>query len=81
MTAAQRPVKLQANVAGAWKDVLLFDAGNDHAAANVQAGVAQLYEAAPGTSWRITTRDRVPVVLRHLGRNTYGLWVDRSYND
>lgn len=80
MTADKRPVQLQANVAGAWKTVLIFDAGDDHAATNVQVGVAQLYEAAPGTSWRIATRDRIPVVLRHLGRNTYGLWVDRPHD-
>ena len=80
MTTTERPVQLQANLAGAWKTVLHFDGGDDTATTNVQAGVAQIYEAAPGTSWRITTRDRLPVVLRHLGRNTYGLWVDRALN-
>jgi hypothetical protein len=72
-----RPVQLQANVAGAWKTVLRFDAGNDADVEKVQLSVGQLFEVDGGVSWRIVTTDRVPLVLRHLGRNTYGLWIDR----
>lgn len=73
-----RPVQLQVNLAGSWKTVLHFDAGDAAACAGVQLGTSLLFEAAPGTSWRIATRERLPLVLRHLGKNTYGLWIDRD---
>ena len=76
---APRPVQLQANLAGAWKTVLYFDAGDDAAAENVQHGVVMLNEAAPDTAWRITTRGALPEVLRHLGKNTYGIWMDKNH--
>lgn len=72
-----RPVQLQVNTAGAWKTVLQFDAGDDAVADKVQQGALLLHEAT-GSNWRIATRDRLPVVLRHLGRNTYGMWLDRT---
>ena len=74
------PVQLQANLAGAWKTVLHFDAGDDSASLQVQRGAQMLHEASPGTSWRIATRDAQPLVLRHMGKNTYGLWVDRAHD-
>ena len=77
-TPTARPVQLQANVAGAWKTVLYFDAGDDAAAEKVQQGVVMLNEAAPDTAWRITTRGALPEVLRHLGKNTYGIWMDKK---
>ena len=75
---APRPVQLQANLAGAWKTVLYLDEGDDAAAENVQHGVVMLNEAAPDTAWRITTRGALPEVLRHLGKNTYGIWMDKK---
>ena len=72
----ERPVQLQVNLKGAWKTVLQFDAGDTEAAERVQTGVVMLYEAAPVTSWRITTTASLPMVLRHLGKNTYGVWVN-----
>ena len=72
---ATRPVQLQVNLAGAWKTVLHFDAGNVTAAEQVQQGALMLHEAAPNTSFRISTRDRLPVVLRHLSKGTYGMWM------
>ena len=75
---APRPVQLQANLAGAWKTVLYFDAGDDAAAENVQHGVVMLNEAAPDTAWRITTRGALPEVLRHKNKNTYGIWMDKK---
>lgn len=80
MSEAARPVQLQANVAGAWKTVLYFDAADAVAAEQVQRGVQVLHEASPATSWRIATKGSLPVVLRHLGQNTYGLWVGRKEN-
>lgn len=77
MTTTAHPAQLQVNTAGAWKTVLHFDAGDDAAAEKVQQGALLLHEAAPGSSWRIATREHLPVVLRHLGRNTYGIWIDR----
>lgn len=79
MTAAARPVQLQVNTAGAWKTVVLFDAGDDVAAEKVQQG-AQLLHEATGSNWRIATRDRLPLVLRHMGKNTFGLWIDRTHD-
>ena len=75
---APRPVQLQANLAGAWKTVLYFDAGDDAAAENVQHGVVMLNEAAPDTAWRITTRGSLPEVLRYLAKGTYGIWMDKK---
>ncbi|MBV5296304.1 MAG: hypothetical protein JZU58_28525 [Curvibacter lanceolatus] len=74
-TSTERPAQLQANVAGAWKTVLTFDAGDDAAGDKIQQGALLLHEASPSTSYRITTRDRYPVVLCHLGKNTYGIWM------
>lgn len=71
-----RPVQLQVNLAGAWKTVLHFDAGNDTAASQVQQGALMLYEAAPNCSFRIATHDRHQTVLRHMGKSTYGIWID-----
>ena len=74
-----KPVQLQANLAGAWKTVLYFDAGDDAAAEKVQQGVVMLNEAAPDTAWRITTRGSLPEVLRHLSKGTYGIWMDKKH--
>lgn len=71
-----RPVQLQVNLAGAWKTVLHFDAGDAIAADQVQQGALMLHEAAPITSFRIATRDSHPTVLRHMGKSTYGIWMD-----
>ena len=78
-TSTPRPVQLQANLAGAWKTVLYFDAGDDAAAEKVQQGVVMLNEAAPDTAWRITTPGSLPEVLRHLGKNTYSIWMDKTH--
>lgn len=73
MTA--RPAQLQANLAGAWKTILTFDAGDDAAGDKVQQGALLLHEASPATSYRITTRDRRPVVLLYMGKSTHGIWM------
>lgn len=73
-----RPVQLQANSAGAWKTVLQFDASNDAATAQIQQAVSMLHEAAPSTSWQIATMGRPPMVLRYLGKSSYGIWMDRK---
>lgn len=77
-TPTAKPVQLQANLAGAWKTVLYFDAGDDAAAEKVQQGVVLLNEAAPDTAWRITTRGALPEVLRYLAKGTYGIWMDKK---
>lgn len=71
-----RPVQLQVNLAGAWKTVLHFDAGDAVAAERVQQGALMLHEAIPNASFRIATRDGHQTVLRHMGRSTYGIWMD-----
>lgn len=35
-----------------------------------------LHESAPNVSFRIATRDSYPTVLRHMGKSTYGIWMD-----
>lgn len=76
--APARPVQLQVNNSGAWKTVLRFDAGDDAAGHQVQQAVQMLHQADPGPGWRIATRERLPVVLMHLSRSTYGLWIARA---
>ena len=76
-----RPVQLQVNLAGAWKTVLQFDAGNVGASIDVQRAAEMLHAVAPVTSWRIATCDKVPVVLRHLARRTYGMWISRPESE
>jgi len=75
-TDTTRPVQLQVNLAGAWKTVLHFDAGNATATEQVQQGALMLYEASPAASFRIATQDRHPVVLSAMGKSTYGIWMD-----
>lgn len=74
--STNRPVQLQVNLAGAWKTVLHFDAGDATAAAQVQQGAVMLHEAAPITSFRIASQDRHPVVLSAMSKSTYGIWMD-----
>lgn len=76
---SMRPAQLQFAQSGPWKTVLTFDAGDDAAANQVQQGALLLHEVSPTTSYRITTQDKVPVVLRHLGKSTYGIWMDATY--
>lgn len=73
-----RPVQLQVNTAGAWKTVVRFDAGNGLAAIQIQEAAQVMYEADPSTYWRIATVERSPDVLRHMGKNTHGLWMNRE---
>lgn len=68
--------QLQVNTNGAWKTVLQFDAGNAALSEQVKQGASMLYEASPAASFRIATQDRHPVVLRHMGKSTYGIWID-----
>ncbi|MBB2777047.1 UNVERIFIED_ORG: hypothetical protein HNP28_002370 [Comamonas terrigena] len=78
-SAAQpRPVQLQVNTAGAWKTVVRFDAGNDLVATQIQEAAQVLHEADPSTYWRIATTERSPDVLRHMGKSTHGIWMNRE---
>lgn len=82
MTTALKPVKLQANVAGAWKTIATFDAADDAAAAKVQEGAQLLHDASPNTAYRIAMIDgRSPTVLRQISKSTYGIWMDARYTD
>ena len=76
--AQTRPVQLQVNTAGAWKTVVRFDAGNDLVATQIQQAAQVMHEADQSTYWRIATNERSPDVLRHMGKSTYGLWVNRE---
>ncbi|MGP1628355.1 MAG: hypothetical protein ACTS5V_00330 [Giesbergeria sp.] len=71
-------MQLQVNTAGAWKTVMTFGHGEETMERVKQAAQA-LHEVSQDTAWRITTTTgRSPVVLRHMGRNTYGIWIDRT---
>ena len=72
------PKRLQVNLAGAWKNVMMFGQGEE-AMERVKQAAQALHEVSPGSAWRITTtHNNPPTVLAHLGRNTYGLWVART---
>ncbi len=47
----------------------------------MQRAAEMLHAVAPVTSWRIATCDKVPVVLRHLARSTYGMWISRPESE
>lgn len=62
--AKARPVKLQVNTSGAWKDVLFFDAGDDEKTGRVLQGIDTLGPA--GTSaFRLVMHDALQSVLMH----------------
>ena len=72
-------MQLQVNTAGAWKTVAHFDAGSDLAASQIQEAAEVLHQVDPSTYWRITTAaSRSPIVLRHMGKSTYGIWVNKE---
>ena len=72
------PNRLQVNLAGAWKNVMMFGQGEE-AMERVKQAAQALHEVSPGSAWRITTtHNNPPTVLAHLGRNTNGLWVART---
>jgi hypothetical protein len=59
-----RPVKLQVNTSGAWKDVVRFDAGNDVAASSVMEAAKTLGEINDGRiTFRIASDEPLPFVL------------------
>ena len=79
-TPDTHPNRLQVNTDGAWKNVMTFGHGEE-AMERVKQAVLALHEVSPGTAWRITTtRNNPPTVLAHMGKNTYGLWVNRPYD-
>ena len=72
------PKRLQVNLAGAWKNVMMFGQGEE-AMERVKQAAQALHEVSPGSTWRITTtHNNPPTVLAYLGRNTNGLWVART---
>lgn len=60
-----KPVKLQVNNSGAWKDVVRFDAGDHVASSEVMEAAATLGRIADRTTWRICTDDGLQSVLMH----------------
>ena len=72
------PNRLQVNLAGAWKNVMMFGQGEE-AMERVKQAAQALHEVSPGSAWRITTtHNNPPTVLAYLDRNTNGLWVART---
>jgi len=60
----KKPVKLQANTSGAWKDVVRFDADNTRAAAEVMDAAETLGRVSAGdTTFRVVIDDGLGMVL------------------
>jgi len=66
---AKKPVKLQINNSGAWKDVVFFDADDDDRSLQIMMAAARLYGVVneglekPQLAMRIVTAEAVPVPL------------------
>lgn len=62
MTKMAKPVKLQINTSGAWKDVVTFDAADDFVGDQVTEGAAQIGRAT-ATRFRIVMTGQHAEVL------------------
>ena len=65
-----RPVRLQVNNSGAWKDVVRFDAGDTGATDKVTDAVEMLGPVDPKVTWRIATDDGLQTVLFHYSASS-----------
>lgn len=70
-----KPVKLQVNDSGSWRNVIRFDAANDQVAAQVMEAAAMLGHACERTTFRIAIDDSLSTVLMHWSREK--CWVKR----
>jgi hypothetical protein len=64
MAITKKPVKRQINTAGAWRDVIRFDAANDIACGEVMAAAAALGRVGKARM-RICTADSLQQALMH----------------
>lgn len=64
MNTAKKPVKLQLNNSGAWKDVIRFDAADDAVCAQVMEAAEALGQVGKVT-WRVCVDDGSQDVLMH----------------
>jgi hypothetical protein len=60
-----KPVKLQVNTAGAWKDVVSFDAADAAAADHVMQGAAMVGAGAQKAKFRVVMADSLQTALTH----------------
>ncbi|MBX3660709.1 MAG: hypothetical protein KF740_19920 [Ramlibacter sp.] len=65
MTDAIKPVKLQVNTSGAWKDVVTFDAADDAVGDQVIEGAAQIGRAT-AFRFRVVMTGPFSEVLMHF---------------
>ncbi|CAM8627493.1 hypothetical protein MCEMSHM24_02727 [Comamonadaceae bacterium] len=63
--AIEKPVKLQVNTAGAWKDVVSFDAADAAAADHVMQGAALICAGAQQAKFRVVIADSLQTALSH----------------
>ncbi len=78
MSAQAKPVKLQVNNSGAWKDVVRFDADDAIAQDKVMAAVESLGTVNPDIKWRICTADSLQAVLMiWSAAKGWKTWKDR----
>lgn len=60
-----RPVKLQVNTSGAWRDVIGFDAGKDVECSEVMGAAETLGRVSAGAKFRIVVTDTHQTPLMH----------------
>jgi hypothetical protein len=76
MSTTVKPVKLQVNTSGAWKDVIRFDAANDVESCEVM-GAAETLGRVSKAKFRITTDDGLQQALKHWAPDTG--WKDHKW--
>jgi len=75
--ARQKPVKLQINNTGAWKDVTHFDAQHDHVGDQVLEAANTLGQIdAHRVSYRLVTEGALPEVLMSWSKD--GGWKEAA---
>lgn len=66
-----RPVQLQVNNTGAWKNVCHFDAGDQVAGFKVMEAAVLLQQVAPSTKFRIAMSGGLSEALMHLDKGEW----------
>lgn len=67
-TTRTKPVKLQINDSGSWRNVIRFDAADDQVAAQVMEAAATLGHASERTTFRIAIDDCLSTTLMRWSR-------------
>lgn len=73
-TPVSKPVKLQVNDSGSWRNVIRFDAAHDMQCAEVLAAAEMLGKAAQRSTFRVAMDDALQLPLMYWTREKG--WVD-----